>query len=67
MNISPRKKSLLDKIDQLKIDMENSINQLQKILEKNKADNLEEFSKALEKKSLYEKHIKKWNLKRAIK
>ncbi|NLV88242.1 MAG: AAA family ATPase [Tissierellia bacterium] len=60
------KKSLLDKIDQLKIDMENSINQLQKILEKNKADNLEEFSKALEKKSLYEKHIKELESKKEL-
>ncbi|NLK44198.1 MAG: AAA family ATPase [Tissierellia bacterium] len=64
--LSTSKKFLLDRIRQLKLDMESNLGKLKHSLEKNKVENLEDFSHALEKKSLYEKHIKELESKKEL-
>jgi len=63
---SNEKNILLDKIEKVRLDIENNSDRLRTIFQKNKVENLDEFENALEKKSLYEKHIKELESKKEL-
>lgn len=64
--LDKHKKSLIDKISELKVELENSKNRLEEIFLQNNVRNLDEFRSGLEKKNLYEKYMKELEAKKEI-
>lgn len=64
--LSKAKKSLIERLDNLKVELERNSKRLSDILKENNVNNIDEFSIALDKKAQYEKDIREMEAKEEL-